>query len=188
LGAIAMIDDYQDILKYYAANIVENVLAVGKIIFKDGVYNFAPDNALSTYDLVEQSSNTPRMVHLIGEIHPRNALENQFDVEINSCLYLNENHESGEIEIRSIHKGIGSSIHVREECPLIRWNEKYEDDHYFDVIDVQHLLADGRLKNSFMAMLAKRLREFELFPPLLNLNVSETYDTEDLLHNPCLRG
>jgi hypothetical protein len=46
LGAIAMIDDYQDILKYYAANIVENVLAVGKIIFKDGVYNFALDNAL----------------------------------------------------------------------------------------------------------------------------------------------
>jgi hypothetical protein len=27
-----------------------------------------------------------------------------------------------------------------------------------------------------------------LFPPLLNLDVSGTYDTEELLHNPRLRG
>ncbi len=183
-----MADDFQGILKYYAANIVKNVLTVGKIIFKDGVYNFVPDSALSAYNLVDQSSNTPRTVPLIGEIHPRSALENQFEVEVNSCLYLNENHESDEIEVRSIHKGIGSSIHIREECPLIRWNEKYEDYHYFDVIDVQHVFADGQLKNSFVSMLAESLHEFELFPPLLNLDVSEPCDTEDLLHNPRMRG
>ncbi len=183
-----MIEDFQDISKYYAANIVENVLTVGKIIFKDGVYSFAPDNALSTYNLADQSTNTPRKVHLIGEIHPRNALQKQLEVEIVSCLYLNENHESGETEVRSIHKGIGSSIHIREECPLIQWNEKYEDDHYFDVIDVQHVFTEDRLKKSFIEMLAVSLHESELFPPLLNLNVSGTRDTDELLHNPRLRG
>lgn len=183
-----MTEDFQDISKYYAANIVENVLTVGKIILKDGAYSFAPDNALSTYNLVEQSTDIPRMVPLIGEIHPRNALQMQLEVEIISCLYLNENHESGEIEVRSIHKGIGSSIHIKEECPLIQWNENYEDHHYFDVIDVQHVFTEGRLKNSFIAMLAESLSEFELFPPLLNLNVSGAYDTEQELHNPRLRG
>ena len=125
-----MTEDFRDISKYYAANIVENVLTVGKIIPKDGAYNFAPDNALSAYNLVDQSTDTPRMVPLIGEIHPRNALQMQLEVEIISCLYLNENHESGEIEVRSIHKGIGSSIHIKEECPLIQWNENYKDHHY----------------------------------------------------------
>ena len=183
-----MIEEFQDISKYYAANIVENVLTVGKIIFKDGVYSFAPDNALSTYNLVDQNIKTPRKVRVIGEIHPRNTLQEQLEVEIVSCLYLIENHESGEIEIRSIHKGIGSSIHIREECPLIRWNEKYDDDRYFDVIDVQQVFTEDRLKNSFIEMLAESLHESELFPPLLNLNVSDTYDTDELLHNPRLRG
>ena len=183
-----MIEDFQDVSKYYAANIVENVLTVGKIIFEDGAYSFVPDNALGAYNLVDQSTNTPRMVRLIGEIHPRNALQKQLEVGIISCLYLNENHESGEIEVRSIHMGIGSSIHIREECPLIQWNENYEDRHYFNVIDVQHLFTEGRLKNSFVEMLAESLRESELFPPLLHLNVSGTYDSEELLHNPRLRG
>ena len=144
-----MNEDFQDISKYYAANIVENVLTVGKIIFKDGAYSFEPDNALSAYSLVDQSTNTPRMVRLIGEIHPRKALQKQLEIEISSCLYFNESHESGEIEVRSIHKGIGSSIHIKEECPLIQWNENYEDRQYFDVIDVQHMFTEGRLKNSF---------------------------------------
>ena len=183
-----MIEDFQDISKYYAANIVENVLTVGKIILKDGAYSFTPDNTLSTYNLVDQSTNTPRTVPSIGEIHPRNTLQEQLEVEIVSCLYLNKNHESGEIEIRSIHKGIGSSIHIREECPLIRWNEKYEDERCFDVIDVQQVFTEDRLKNSFTEMLAESLHESELFPPLLNLDVSDTYDTDDLLHNPRLRG
>jgi hypothetical protein len=188
LDAISMIGDFEDISKYYAANIVENVLTVGKIIFKDGGYSFAPDNALSPYSLVGQSTDTTRMVHLIGEIHPRSALQKLLEVEIISCLYLNENHESGGIEARSIHKGIGSSIHIREECPLIRWNEKYEAHHYFDVVDVQHVFTEGRLKNSFIAMLAESLCESEMFLPLLHLNVSGTYDTEEQLHNPRLRG
>jgi hypothetical protein len=183
-----MIEDFQDISKYYAADIVENVLTVGRIIFKDGAYSFTPDTALSAYTLVNQSTNTPGMLHLIGEIHPRNALQEPLEEEIISCLYLNENHESGEIEVRSIHKGIGSSIHIRKECPLIQWNENYGDRHYFDVIDVQQMFTEGRLKNSFIAMLTESLRESALFPPLLNLKVSGIYETEEQLHNPRLRG
>ena len=183
-----MIEVFQDISRYHAANIVESVLTVGKIIFKDGGYSFAPDNALSPYNLLDQNTDTPRIVPLIGEIHPRLALQNLIEIEITSCLYLNENDASGEIEVRSIHKGIGSSIHIREECPLIRWNEKYEDHRYFDVVDVQHVFTEGRLKNSFSAMLAESLCESEMFLPLLHLNVSGTYDTEDYLHNPRLRG
>jgi hypothetical protein len=183
-----MIEVFQDISRYHAANIVENVLTVGKIIFKDGGYSFAPDNALSPYDLLDQNTDTPRIVPLIGEIHPRLALQNLIEIEITSCLYLNENDESGEIEVRSIHKGIGSSIHIKEEYPLIQWNEKYEDRNYFDVIDIQHMFTESQAKNSFIAMLAENLHESELFPPLLNLNVSGTYETEDYLHNPRLRG
>jgi hypothetical protein len=183
-----MIEVFQDISRYHAANIVENVLTVGKIIFKDGVYSFAPDNALSPYNLLDQNTDTPRIVPLIGEIHPRLALQNLIEIEITSCLYLNENDESGEIEVRSIHKGIGSSIHIKEEYPLIQWNEKYEDRNYFDVIDVQHMFTESQAQNSFIAMLAENLHESELFPPLLNLNVSGTYATEDYLHNPRLRG
>ena len=183
-----MTEDFQDISKYYAANIVENILTVGKIVFKDGAYSFAPDNALSAYNLLDQSTDTPRKVHLIGEIHPRNALQLQLEVDIISCLYLNENHQSGEVEVRSIHKGIGSSIHIRGECPLIQWNKNYGNHRYFDVIDVQHVFTESRLKDGFIAMLAESLRASELFPPLLHLNVSETYDTEEQLHNPRLRG
>lgn len=183
-----MIEVFQDISRYYAANIVDNVLTVGKIISADGVYSFAPDNALSPHNLVDQNTDTPRAVHLIGEIHPRLALQNLLDIEIASCLYLNENDESGEIEVRSIHKGIGSSIHIREECPLIQWDEEYQDRNYFDVIDVQQVFTENRVKDSFIAMLAENLHESELFPPLLNLNVSGIHDAEDYLHNPRLRG
>ena len=183
-----MIDVFQDISKYYAANIYENVLTVGKIIFNDGVYSFAPDKAQGLYDLVGQSTDTTRMVHLIGEIHPRMALKKILEVEVTSCLYLNENYESGEIEVRSIHKGIGRSIYIRGECPLIRWNAKYKEHLYFDVIDVQHMFTEVRLKNRFIAMLAEGLHESEMFSPLLNLNASEFYDTEEQLHNPRLRG
>ena len=183
-----MIEVFQDISRYYAANIVENVLTIGKIIFADGVYSFAPDNALSPHNLIDQNTDTPRAVHLIGEIHPRLALQNLLEIEIASCLYLNENDESSEIEVRSIHKGIGSSIHIREECPLIQWNEKYAEHNYFDVIDVQQVFTENQAKSNFIAMLAESLHESELFPPLLNLNVSGTHDTEDYLHNPHLRG
>jgi len=70
LEAISMIEVFQDISKYYAANIDENVLTVGKIIFEDEVYSFTSDKALSPYNLVGQCTDTTRMVHLIGEIHP----------------------------------------------------------------------------------------------------------------------
>lgn len=183
-----MIEDFQDISKYYAADIVGNVLTVGKIVCKDGAYGFVPDNALDRYDLVEQSANSPRRVNLIGELHPRDALQEQLEVEINSCLYLNENPGTGEIEVRSIHHGIGSLIHIKRACPLILWNARYEDDRYFDVIDIQQLFTEGRLKDQFIAMLAQSLYGSELFPPLLNLEVSDGSDTEELLHNPRLRG
>ena len=78
-------------------------------------------------------ADSGRMVHLIGEIHPRMALKKILEVEVTSCLYLNENYESGEIEVRSIHKGIGRSIYIRGECPLITWNAKYKDHLCFDV-------------------------------------------------------
>ena len=183
-----MIEVYQDISKYYAANINESVLTVGKIIFEDEVYSFTSDKALSPYNLVGQCTDTTRMVHLIGEIHPRMALKKILEVEVASCLYLNENYESGEIEVRSIHKGIGRSIYIRGEFPLITWNAKYKDHLWFDVIDVQHMFTEGRLKNRFIAMLAESLHESELFSPLLNLNASEFYDTTEILHNPRVRG
>jgi hypothetical protein len=183
-----MIEVFQDISQYYAANIYENELTVGKIIFEDEVYSFTPDKAQGPYNLDGQSTDATRMVHLIGEIHPRMALKKILEVEVTSCLYLNENSESGEIEVRSIHKGIGRSIYIRGECPLIIWNAKYNNHLCFDVIDAQHMFTEVRLKNRFVAMLAKSLHESELFSPLLNLNASEFYDTNELLHNPRLRG
>ena len=164
-----MIEVFQDISRYYAANIVENVLTVGKIVLKDGAYSIAPDNSLSAYNLVDQSTDTPRMVPLIGEIHPRNALQIQPEVEIISCLYLNENGETGEIEVRSIHKGMGTAIYSKQECPLILWNPNHEAHRYFDVMDIGNVFSEPRLKNSFTAILAESLREFELFPPLVQL-------------------
>jgi hypothetical protein len=188
LDTISMTEMFQDISKYYAANIDENVLVVGKIIFKDGVYSFAPDNALNPYILVDRSTDTTRMAHVIGEIHPCIALQKLFEEEISSCLYLNENYESGETEVRSIHKGICTSIYVKKECPLIQWNENYQDHRYFDVIDVQCVFTEDRIKNSFITMLAESLREYELFPPLVNLDVSGIYDAEEHLHGPRVRG
>jgi hypothetical protein len=34
---------FHDIYKYYAANIVGNVLTIGKIVYQDGIYSFARD-------------------------------------------------------------------------------------------------------------------------------------------------
>lgn len=187
-GAIQMTEDFQDISKYYAASIAGNVLTVGKIIFNEGVYSFAPDSALDRYDLVDPGTDTPREVSLVGEIHPRNALENLIEIEVNSCLYLNEDAASGEIEVRSIHKGIGSSIHIREECPLIQWDEEYRQQNYFHVVDVQHVFTEDRQKAEFTMMLVESLREYELFPPLLNMDVTGVNDRDDYLHNPHLRG
>jgi len=160
---------FHDISKYYAANIVGNVLTIGKIVYQDGLYSFARDDIQGPFNLVDPEADVTRMVHVIGEIHPRSAIEKIFTVEVNSCLYLNENNETGEIEVRSIHKGMGTAIYSKQECPLIMWNPKYEEHRYFDVIDIQGVFGEPRLKNSFTAILAESLREFELFPPLFHM-------------------
>ena len=164
-----MEDIFQDISKYFAANILGNVLTIGKIVYQDDMYQFARDDVQGPFNLVEPDADVTRMVHVIGEIHPRKAVERIFEVEVNSCLYLNENEHTGEIEVRSIHKGMGTSIYTRQECPLILWNPKYEEHEYFDVIDIQNVFHEERLKNSFSAILAESLREYELFPPLVHM-------------------
>lgn len=160
---------FHDISKYFAANIVGNVLTIGKIIYQDGAYHFARDDVQGPFNLVEPDADVTRMVHVIGEVHPRQAVEKIFEVEVNSCLYLNENEATGEIEVRSIHKGMGTAIYSRQQCPLILWNPKYEEHVYFDVIDIQGVFGEERLKNSFTAILAESLREYELFPPLFHM-------------------
>ncbi len=164
-----MEDIFHDISKYYAANIIESVLIIGKIIYQDDGYRFVRDDVQGPFNLVDPDADVTRMVHVIGEIHPRSALEKFFEVEVNSCLYLNENDESGEIEVRSIHKGMGTAIYSQQECPLILWNPNYEAHRYFDVMDIGNVFSEPRLKNSFTAILAESLREFELFPPLVQL-------------------
>ena len=91
------------------------------------------------------------------------------ETPVQSCLYLNENEQIGEIEVRSIHKGMATSIYTRQECPLILWNPSYQSHAYFDVIDVQDVFREPRLKDSFANVLAESLREYELFPPLVHL-------------------
>ena len=164
-----MDDIFHDISKYYAANIVENVLTIGKIVFQQGKYSFARDDVQGPFNLVDPDADVTRMVHVIGEIHPRSALEKMYEVEVNSCLYLNENPDSGEVEVRSIHKGMGTAIYSKQQCPLILWNPQYEDHRYFDVMDIQNVFTEYHLKSSFTALLAESLREFELFPPLVQL-------------------
>ncbi len=109
------------------------------------------------------------MVHMIGEIHPLSVIEKIIDVDVKSCLYLNENEDSGEIEVRSIHKGMGTAIYSKQQCPLIFWNPKYEEHMYFDVMDIQNVFREDRLKANFSTILAESLREYELFPPLVHL-------------------
>ncbi len=164
-----MDDIFQDISKYYAANIVDNVLTIGRVVYRDDQYHFARDDVQGPFNLVDPDADVTRMVHVIGEVHPRSAVEKIFPVEVNSCLYLNENEDNREIEVRSIHKGMGTAIFSRQQCPLIFWNPNYKDYLYFDVIDIQNVFAEERLKNSFTAILAESLREYELFPPLIQM-------------------
>jgi len=164
-----MEDIFQDISKYYAVNIVDNLLTIGKIVYLQNGYNFIRDDIQGPFHLVDPDSDTTRMIHVIGEIHPHSALEKIMTVEVNSCLYLNENEEIDEIEVRSIHKGMGTAIYSKQECPLILWNPNYAEHRYFDVMDIQNVFPNSGMKNSFIAILAESLREFELFPPLLHL-------------------
>ena len=164
-----MQDIFVDISKYYAARIVENVLTVGKIFYRGDEYQFASEDVAGPFELIEKQTDVTRIIHVIGEIHPRSAVERYFKVEVNSCLYLNENDETSEIEVRSIHKGIGTSIYMRQQCPLLLWNPQYEEHLYFDVIDVQNIFANPGQKAAFVSVLAESLREYQLFPPLFSM-------------------
>lgn len=164
-----MDDLFQDISKYYAANIIDNVLTIGKIVQGNNGYEFARDDIQGPFNLVEPDTDMTRIVKVIGEIHPKSALEKIMPVAVNSCLYLNENEETSEIEVRSIHKGMGTAIYTKQECPLILWNPSYKEHRYFDVMDIQGVFVDSGTKNSFISILAESLREFELFPPLLHM-------------------
>lgn len=161
---------FHDISKYYAANIYDNLLIIGKIIFTDGSYSFARDNVQGPFNLVaDPDADVTRMVQVIGEIHPRSALNDILEIDVSSCLYLNENNKTSEIEVRSIHKGLGTSIYSKLETPLILWNPNYEEHGFFDVIDIQGVFNNERLKNSFTSIISESLRELELFPPLMHL-------------------
>ena len=164
-----MEDIFLDISKYYAANIIENVLTIGKIVYQDDGYTFERDDMQGPFHLVDPDSDITRLIHVVGEIHPHTALERIMQLNIRSCLYLSENDDTDEIEVRSIHKGMGTSIYTRQECPVILWNPNYEKHRYFDVMDIQNVFPSAGMKNSFLAILAESLREFELFPPLLHL-------------------
>ncbi|MCP4431140.1 MAG: hypothetical protein GY806_09200 [Gammaproteobacteria bacterium] len=161
---------FHDISKYYAANIYDNMLSIGKIVLQGDIYAFARDDIQGPYNLISNPEvDVNRMVKIIGEIHPRSALQGIIGGDVSSCLYLNENTESGEIEVRSIHKGMGTSIYSKLECPLILWNPNYREHGYFDIIDIQNVFDDERLKNSFISIISESLRELELFPPLIHL-------------------
>ncbi len=160
---------FHDISKYFATNIVDNVMTIGRIIYQDGMYMFARDDIQGPFNLVDPDEDVTLMVRVIGEIHPLSAVEKMIDVKIKSCLYLNENETTGEIEVRSIHKGMGTAIFSFQQCPLILWNPNYEKHQYFDVMDIQGVFDGERLKNSFTVMLAESLRAYQLFPPLLHL-------------------
>jgi hypothetical protein len=162
-------DIFQDISKYYAANIVDSLLTIGKIVYDQNGYSFIRDDIQGPFNLVDPDADTTRMIHVIGEIHPHSALEKIMTVEVTSCLYLNENEEVDEIEVRSIHKGMGTAIYSKQECPLILWNPNYAEHRYFDVMDIQNVFPNRGMRNSFIDILAESLREFELFPPLLHL-------------------
>ena len=164
-----MEESFHDISKYYAANIIDNVLTVGKIVHGASGYSFARDDVKGPFNLVDPDTEITNFIHVIGEIHPKSALERIMSINVNSCLYLNENQDTNEIEVRSIHTGMGTAIYANQECPLILWNPNYQEHKYFDVMDIQGVFADVGTKNSFTAILSESLREFELFPPLLQM-------------------
>ncbi|MFT5598507.1 MAG: hypothetical protein ACI823_001585 [Chitinophagales bacterium] len=161
---------FHDISKYYAASIYDNLLNIGKIILHEGSYMFARDEIHGPFNLVaDTEKDVTTLIYVIGEIHPRSALDGLLDVNLQSCLYLNETKSKTVIEVRSIHKGMGTSIYSKQECPLILWNANYATDKYFDVIDIQDVFASPRLKESFLSIISESLRELELFPPLIHI-------------------
>ena len=61
-----MEDIFHDISKYYSANILDNMLTIGKIVYKDGSYSFARDDVQGPFNLVDPAADVTRMVHVIG--------------------------------------------------------------------------------------------------------------------------
>lgn len=165
-----MEEDFPDISKYYAANLSQNILTIGKIVFFEDRYIFARDDVQGPFNLIADAyQDVTRMVLMIGEIHPIKALARIMDVKVKSCLYLREDSITSEIEVRSIHNGMGTAIYSKQECPLILWNPKYTDDNYFDVIDIQQVFPDAGLKNSFVSVISESLRGLKFYPPLMHI-------------------
>jgi hypothetical protein len=165
-----MEEDFPDIAKYYAANLSENLLTIGKIGFHEDRYQFSRDGVHGPFNLVvDPDEDVTRMVQMIGEIHPTHALDSVMERKINSCLYLCEDPFTGEMEVRSIHHGMGTAIFSKQQCPLVLWNPKYDDDNYFDVIDISQVFSDVRLKNSFVALISEDMRQLEYYEPLMHL-------------------
>ena len=161
---------FHDISKYYAANIYDNLLVIGHITYRDDRYIFVKSESHQPISLaVDPDADITRLIHIIGEIHPRSSLEDLLAEDISSCLLLIDNDETGEIEVRSIHKGMGAFIFTGQLCPLVLWNPYYEEHGYFDVVDIQNIFAETRLKTSFIAVISESLRNLELFPPLIHL-------------------
>ena len=132
-----MEDIFIDISKYYAAQIVANVLTIGRIVYQDDAYQFTRDDVRGPFELVESDDDVTRIIHVI--------------------------------EVRSIHKGMGTAIYSRRACPLILWNRNYQDHMYFDVIDIKNVFSERAERAEFASVLAESLRDDELFPPLVRM-------------------
>jgi hypothetical protein len=162
--------DFPDISKYYAANLSDNLLTIGRIVYFEDRYIFARDDVQGPFNLVsDPDEDVTRMVQMVAEIHPADALKKIMDAEVHSCLYLCEDAYTRQIEVRSIHNGMGTSIYVKQECPLILWNPKYADDNYFDVIDITQVFSNPRLKGTFVTVISESLRQLEYYEPLMQM-------------------
>ena len=58
-----MKDIFDDISKYYAANIVGNILTIGKIVYRDNGYHFIRDDVRGPFNLVDPGVDVTRIVH-----------------------------------------------------------------------------------------------------------------------------
>ena len=66
-----MEEDFPDISKYYAANLSQNILTIGKIVFFEDRYIFARDDVQGPFNLMaDPDEDVTRMVQMVGEIHP----------------------------------------------------------------------------------------------------------------------
>jgi hypothetical protein len=86
-----MEEDFPDISKYYAANLSNNLLTIGRIVYFEDRYIFARDDVQGPFNLVsDPDEDVTRMVQMAGEVHPADALKKIMDTQVHSCLYLCE--------------------------------------------------------------------------------------------------